>query len=242
MISTHGIVLNHIRYAETSIVVHIYTQMLGRQSYIINGVRSTGNKGKSIFLQPLSLLALEVYHNPKKEIQRIKDFRILHPFQSLPFEQHKRSIAFFLTEVFNKALREEEENLPLFNLLYDSVKKLDESQNEFQHMHITLLASLTRHLGFFPHLETFNPDYYFDLRNGHSTPDEPPHPYFLPPPLSGYWHSLFLVAEQDELKWSCPTTARSLILKAMLDYYALHLEGFGQIKSLEILFELYGRY
>jgi DNA repair protein RecO (recombination protein O) len=242
MFSTHGIVLNHIRYAETSIVVHIYTQMFGRQSYIINGVRSTGNKGKSIFLQPLSLLALEVYHNPKKEIQRIKDFRILYPFKSLPFDQHKRSIAFFLTEVFNKALREEEENLPLFNLLYSNIIKLDAMHKGYQHMHFTLLATLTRHLGFFPHFEQFDPSHYFDLRNGSSSPQEPPHPYFLSPPISEYWHTLFLGTQQEELVWNCPSAERLLILQAMVDYYALHLEGFGQIKSLEILFELYGRY
>ena len=36
---TKGIVLSSIKYAESSIICRIYTESLGLQSYIVNGVR-----------------------------------------------------------------------------------------------------------------------------------------------------------------------------------------------------------
>ena len=62
LVKTRGIVLNHIKYGETSIVVHIYTEELGRQSYIVNSVRTPKKKNLLALLQPLTLLDLEVYH------------------------------------------------------------------------------------------------------------------------------------------------------------------------------------
>ena len=53
---TRGIVLHYIKYAETSVIVTIYTESFGRQSYIINGVRSKKAKIKANILQPLFLL------------------------------------------------------------------------------------------------------------------------------------------------------------------------------------------
>ena len=41
---TNGIVLNYIKYKETSIISKIYTKEFGLKSYLINGVRT--KKGK----------------------------------------------------------------------------------------------------------------------------------------------------------------------------------------------------
>ena len=38
--STKGIVLRTIKYGDTSIVVAIYTELFGVQSYLVNGVRT----------------------------------------------------------------------------------------------------------------------------------------------------------------------------------------------------------
>ena len=35
---TKGIVLNYIKYGDTSIICKIYTKLFGVQSYIINGI------------------------------------------------------------------------------------------------------------------------------------------------------------------------------------------------------------
>ena len=74
---------------------------------MINQVRSRKNKGKSVFLQPLTLLDLEVYHTEKKTIHRIKDFKVndidlevmhktatinIRPYEEYWIEKHKDKI------------------------------------------------------------------------------------------------------------------------------------------------------
>ena len=43
---TKGIVISFIKYKETSIIVKIYTEKFGIQTYIENGVRSSKGKNK----------------------------------------------------------------------------------------------------------------------------------------------------------------------------------------------------
>jgi len=45
--STAGIVLRNIKYGETSVVVTIFTELFGVQSYLINGVRVASTKTAS---------------------------------------------------------------------------------------------------------------------------------------------------------------------------------------------------
>lgn len=48
--STKGIVLRTIKYGETSVIASIFTESFGVQSYIVNGVRTSGKKKQSTFL------------------------------------------------------------------------------------------------------------------------------------------------------------------------------------------------
>ena len=50
---TRGIVLNHIKYSDTSVIVTMYTETFGRQAYIVNGVRGKKSKIKANIFQPL---------------------------------------------------------------------------------------------------------------------------------------------------------------------------------------------
>ena len=56
-----GIVLNYIKYGDTSIICKIYTEQYGLQSYIINGVRNSKSKNIGLF-QPLNILDMVVYY------------------------------------------------------------------------------------------------------------------------------------------------------------------------------------
>jgi len=42
---TKGIVLRAVKYGETSMVVSIFTELFGQQSYLVNGVRKATKKG-----------------------------------------------------------------------------------------------------------------------------------------------------------------------------------------------------
>ena len=69
---TRGVVLNYIKYGDTSIICKIYTEQFGLQSYIINGIRNSKSKNIGLF-QPLNILDLVVYYKKTSGLQRIKE-------------------------------------------------------------------------------------------------------------------------------------------------------------------------
>ncbi len=118
---TRGIVLNYIRYRETSIIVKIYTEEFGLQTYIENGVRSSRSRNKIALFQPLTLLDLIVYHRDNGSIMRISEIKCNTPFQTLPYQFVKTGIALFITEVLTKSLKEESGNPDMFWFLFQSI-------------------------------------------------------------------------------------------------------------------------
>ena len=236
--STRGIVLNHIKYAESSIVVHIYTEIFGRQSYLVNSVRSSRNKGKSILLQPLTLLEMQVYHNQKKSLQRIKEFRISTPIMNIPFNQVKRSIAFFITEMMNRSLQEEMANPELYSFVEQAIMDLDITNNG-HYFHLLFLAALTRYLGFFPDLSGYGDKDYFDLQQGILTDLEPFHSNFLKGDLMKEWIGIFEKCGDSLTLHQCKAEYRNDLIDAIIDYYRLHLHDFGKLKSLDVLRSLF---
>lgn len=221
---TEGIVLSSIKYAETSIVCRIYTAQFGLQSYLINGVRK--KKGKSNYYQPLSLLELVVYHKENGGLQRIKEVKPAYSYQEIPFKVLKSSVALFLAEILGKSLREEEENPALFHFLKSAFIQLDEQPFDGL-FHFRFLLDLSTHLGFQPN--TYNNDLpFFDLMNGQFVAYKPTHPHFVEAPLISTFAGL---VRKEAIKISNKTP----LLKCLLEYYELHLDGFTKVRSLEVL-------
>ena len=114
LVKTDGIVLNFIKYRETSIIARIYTEQLGLQTYIVNGVRKKEPTGRIALFQPLTLLEMVVYASNSGGITRISEYKCAHQFQTLLYDIRKSSIALFLSEIISLTVKEEEENPPLF--------------------------------------------------------------------------------------------------------------------------------
>jgi DNA repair protein RecO (recombination protein O) len=223
---TRGIVINYIRYRETSIIAKIYTEKFGIQSYIENGVRSSKGKNRIALFQPLTLLDLVLYHDDKKEIHRISEIKSAYPFKSLPYDVYKSSIGMFLDEVLNKTLKENNENLVLFDFLYHSFIFLDETEHHFENFHLIFLLKYTFFLGFSPHDAN---EILAQLRDAN----------ILIPFDSDYvilMNQLITADYQTPIGMS--RGARNHLLETIILFYQLHVEDFGEMKSLQVLREV----
>ena len=239
MFSTKGIILNHVKYSETSVIVQVYTSLFGRQSYMVNRVRSSRSKGKALFLQPLTLLQMEVTHHEKKEIHRIVDYKVLHPFVSIPFDQTRRSITFFITEVLSKVLKEEHPNEELFNFVFHAIKVLDGNLPGLPNFHLFFLFQLSRFLGFGVSYSTDSSKTLFDLQNSEYINFEPGHPYFIREQTLQNWIRLSKL-DASQLNLLClKSRQRRELLNALVLYYELHILNFGSLKSLNVLQTLF---
>jgi DNA repair protein RecO (recombination protein O) len=234
---TRGIVLKTTEYGESSLVVKIYTEQFGLQSYIINSVRKKHPKFHANLFQPLTPVDLVVYQKEKPGLHRISEIRPSPPLGGIPFDVVKTSLIFFLDEVLYKSIREEESNLQLFDFILQSIEWLDHSQNAPPDFHLIFLIMLSRYLGFGPTRNYTEQNQVFNLRDGHYQTSYPEHANFIPPPLSGIFLQLLSANYSSELTIS--NAERKKLIEYLLEYYALHVEGFGEIKAKKVLEEIW---
>jgi len=235
LIKTSGIVLDHVMYRESSAIIHIYTRELGRQNYIVNSVRGNRKSRKTILLQPLNRVKLEVYHSPRKDLHRIKEFYLDRPLLNLPYHQITRAQTFFLVEVLSKILVMQDPAAELYDFLDQSVDLMDARAEGTENIHLFILFRLTHFLGFYPNRDTVGSGVWFDLKNGDFVGHEPCHPLFLNPEKAALFSRLF-DADVFSLKQIAKNARdRNTILNALLDFYRLHTHGFGELKSLDVL-------
>jgi DNA repair protein RecO (recombination protein O) len=234
-LKTNAIILNSIKYSENSVILHVYTQEYGRATYIVNGVKSKKSVIRPALFMPLSILELEVEHNPKKEIQRIKESKIVYPFSSIPFDPIKNSISFLLSEVLSKCLKETEKNPSLFEFVAQSIIFLDNNDKGIANFHLIFLIKLSNFLGFYPNMDNENESTYFDLLNGTFFAEKPLHSNYLAVSESNILKELLLKNFDDMYLLSYSRKQKNEMLEQLIKYYRLHLTEFGQIKSIEIL-------
>jgi len=235
---TRGIVLNSVKYSETSLIIKIYTEEFGLQSYMVRGVRSKSAKIKPALLQNLSLVDLEVYHKEKKSIQTIKELRPGYTFSSIPFNMKKSAVAVFINEILYKAIREEEQNTELFRFIYESVKLLDMEPGLNPNFHLLFMVHLTKFLGFFPKNNFSDQTNTFDLQEGVFKKQDLPGELLLIMPGTGYLNNLINGTFDKLSTLQIPSKIRTLLLDNLIKYYTLHLPGFGNVKSHIVMKEV----
>ncbi len=235
LIKTRGIVLQQFKYSDSSLIVKIYTEELGLQSYMVKGSRSKKSTQKPAYFQPLSLIDLVVYHKENKQLHAIKEITSAYAWKHIPFNVEKQAILLFLDEMLYKTLREESPNQPLFNFIYNSLHWFDLEEKDYLNFHLFFLLQISRFLGFYPKLTQYNKVEFFDLQEGIFLTAEPVHPYYSTNPVTE--DLLFFLHQTIETSKGYPlsTFRRRNLLETLISYYQLHLPEMGTIKSLEVL-------
>lgn len=241
---TKGIVIRVVKYGETSVILSIYTELFGIQSYIVNGVRTSSKKGsgKANLFQPAAMLDLVVYHNDLKNIQRLKEFRWGQLYQTLFFDVIKNSVALYMIELLQKSLKQPEPNPDLFHFLEDSFLHLDISDDAVVANYPLFFAlRLSGFYGFQVSDTYSSKNNVLDLQEGEFVSEQPAHAYFLEGDYSHITSQLLKVMQPHELKEiRLNKEARRILLNAYGIFYALHVQDFGTMKTLPVLQEVLG--
>lgn len=218
---TRGIVFRFTKYGDSSIIVTIFTELFGLQTYIVNGVRSKSAKSKIALFQPLTLLDLVVYYKENANIKRIKEVRCLHQYQTLQTDIRKSSIGMFINEILNKTVKEENHAQEVFEFLCDSLIFLDDQKNDYENFHLIFLIKLSRYLGFGAH-----------------EMDE-----VLTRRITGIEEEALLkkllTAEYQD-SFTITNAQRRTLLEILIRFYTAHIDSLGEIRSIQVLKEVIG--
>lgn len=235
-----GIVLHVLKYNDTSNIADIYTEQYGRTSFLVSASRSKRAAAKPALFQPLAIIEFEANIKPGANLNRIKEAKSVYPFNNIPYNPYKSTIALFLSEFLYRAVREETENKPLFSYLQHSILWLDTCEDGFSNFHLVFLMRLSRFLGLYPNLEDYTRGDYFDLLNATFTPLKPfIHSHYIKGE-EAYRLTLLMRMNYDTMHlFTMSRIERTRCLEIINNYYQLHIPGFGELKSLSVLQALF---
>ena len=236
---TKGLVIRTVKYGETSIIVHIFTELFGIQSYLVNGVRSASKKnpGKANMFQPGALLELVVYHNDLANLQRIKEYQWAVLYKHLFYDVVKNAVVLFLVELLQKTVKQPEANSELFEFLEDALLNLDEAGKEIiANYPLFISLQLPGFFGFrISNAYSAGKD-ILELKEGEFVRERPLHPYFIEGEPSYYTSELLKVQHPSELaEVKINAQNRRAMLQAYQLFFALHVPDFGTMKTLPVL-------
>ena len=233
---TKAIILNSIKYADTSLIVNCYTKEYGVKTYLVKGVLKSkkGNLKKAYFL-PLTQLDMVAYHNDKGNLNSIKEAQVSNFYQTLHTDIVKQSLVFFISEVLYAVLKEEEENHGMFQFIESSLIWLD-THNKIANFHLLFLLNLTKYLGFYP--DTTSQTNYFDMLEGRFVVNMPAKDYIIKPQINSFIKLLGINFDNLPSMKITPYQRQEL-LELLIQYISLHLQTFKKPNSLQILKELF---
>ena len=224
-------------YIVTNMQTIIFVEL---KSYLLRGVLSSKKgKLKTAYFQPLTQLEIVANHRNKGTLETLHEAKVYYHYQSLYADMAKNAMTLFLAELLVNSIREEERNEELFEFLEASLQWLD-IHKDIANFHLFFMLSITKFLGFYPDVYQIDKP-YFDLLEGEFVSVES-----LNPMLRGeniYYFKTFLGINFDTIhNVKMKKTNRQELLKSLILYFELHLQGFRKPKSLAVLNEVFNTY
>ncbi|WP_396138198.1 DNA repair protein RecO [Flavobacterium sp.] len=235
LVKTKAIVLSSLKYQEKSLIVKCFTESDGLKSYFVPSAYSNKKVNQKIaYFQPLTIIEIEANHKNKGTLEHFKEIRLAHSYYYINTDIVKSTIVIFLSEILHHAIKEEEKNQSLFSFLETALLWFD-THKETTNFHLILMMEVTKYLGFYPDLTELDFP-YFDIKEGYFTPFQSIN--------SLTQHETHLFKRLLQLKFDSDQKIfagieRQLLLKILLDFFTLHLDGFKKPKSLDVLTEVF---
>src|SRR6202043_4277594 len=103
----------------------------------------------------------------------------------------------------------------------------DHQTEGLENFHLLFLTQLTRYLGFYPDRYLAAEADYFDLKNGVFCRHKPDSVWYLSRPHTQNFGALLQCSFENISRLKFGNDERRYLIQKLLEYYALHLEGFG---------------
>ena len=236
---TTAIVLHNIKYGDSKMIVDMFTRAHGRMSFVVSIPKSSKSKLRKQFFQPLSMLSLEYDYRPKVQLQKIRNVALFHPYSSLPFDIDKLTVGMFISEFLYHSLYGEQQNEQMFDYISDSLMWFDGSPSPASNFHLVFMMRLSLFLGFYPNLDDFVPGCVFDLRSGSFSSVAPLHSDYLLPDEASQMSLMMRMNYSTMHLFKFTRAQRNRLLDVIVQYYRLHIPGFPEMKSLDVLRNIY---
>lgn len=142
----------------------------------------------------------------------------------------------FIIDLSRNAIKEKEANESLYNFLKKWLIALDNKSINLTYIPIYFSIQLANYLGFGINDNRDDENKYFDLMHGNYIDNDIRHQHIMTEGQSAILNdvlsriNLHLISKDD----------RNILLDRLLEYYKLHIEGFKELKSLDVIRKVLG--
>lgn len=230
-----GIVLQSIRYGDTSLIVKVFTRSLGLRSYMVKGAFNRNSKSRAALFQNLHLINYVEAGKPNKSsLGYMKDVQLTTVYQSIPFVMNKSAILMYISELLSKTITEQEQNEPLYDFIERSMLWLDLVHQDYANFPLFFTLELTRHLGFYPKAN-YESGYCFDMMEGSFSHDYPLHPYYFDAEDAQLLSQLLNAGIDETCRIPLHVSQRRSLLDGLIVFMRLHAPVMNDFHSHEVL-------
>jgi DNA repair protein RecO (recombination protein O) len=152
VVHTEAIVLRTIDYGETSRIVTLFCDELGKTGVMAKGARAAKSRFGST-LQPMNRISTVIHVRPGRELQILSEASHVDHHRSLKADLARMELGIRLIELVNALLPDGEPNRPAFSLLAACLTALDQAPGRAGNVWPFFQMRLATLLGFGPSFE-----------------------------------------------------------------------------------------
>jgi DNA repair protein RecO (recombination protein O) len=244
LIKSQIIVLNSIKYGDNGLVVQCYSNNGGRISLFMRGAAKS--KSGAASLHRLNILDVELLAKGEG-MPIIKEIVPAFRLDTLRTDLYKSAVAIFICELILKGVREIEPNERLYAFLRDSILSLEQCNAGFANFPSFFMVHFCRISGFEPFDNYCKDSTIFNMESASFVPcrryinngrgSMVDNEFSIEE--SAMLHMLLNIAPSELHTVKSNGNDRYGFTKQMLKYLSLHLGSPLELKSLEVLHELF---
>lgn len=234
-----GIVLDMVRHNDSTNIVTLYTRSRGRVAFLSSASGGKAGKLRKARLMPLSVVEASITFHENRDIQRLGQFSLSEVWKTLYFDPYKSAVVLFITDFLNRYFRNASPDELAFDFIIRAFRELDCDRTDVGNFHISFLINFLRYAGIFPDLSSYEPGDYLDMRGGVTVDMRPSHDNYLSAADTMALMKLSRINFRNSRKFRMTGENRGEVLGKLLKYYAMFYPGIDNIKSLDVLSEVF---
>ncbi len=235
-ISEKAIVLQSIKHGEKKYILKLFTQHHGTLTVSVNTSQSKSSKFRNASVMALNFVEVEILVKQNKDIHLLTEMNVYKVHSNLHHQLSKLSLAQFLHELMLKTLKDQHGHEELFTFVEECFDFLNDSEEGYSNLHLFFMLELSKHLGFEPQNNFSIGCDFFDVREGRFSEIELVWPFGLGKEESKLF-SKILTSDLNHEHLS--KSQKHFLLDVFLTYFAFHVPGFGNLKSPDVLKEVF---
>ena len=232
------LIFHALRYSDDQLIVEGLARNYGRVSFVVRISHAPRAKVRHVIFQPMAVLEVQWEEKPRAKLMRPIAARVSQPWSSLHTSPIKAAITLFLAEFLLQVCRHEQSGELFFDYLLHSLTWLDTAEEGFANFHLLFLMRLAQFLGIAPNTsDTGLP--FFDLMAAEFVSRAPAHAYHIYGDEARAFEQLLRMNFSTMHLFQLTRTQRNRILELILTYYRLHIPSLPELKSWEVLREIF---